>query len=67
MKNLKFHIETASIRILDIFGNVIKTLIMDGASGKRIVNLDNLSPGIYLLESLTNDKRKEIVKFTIIN
>ncbi len=60
-------IETASIRILDIFGNVIKTLIMDGASGKRIVNLDNLSPGIYLLESLTNDKRKEIVKFTIIN
>jgi len=59
-------IETASIRIMDIFGKVTNSFSMNPKSGKKIINLDNLSPGIYLLESLTSDIKKETVKFTII-
>lgn len=60
-------VETASIRIMDIFGKVINSFSMSPKSGKRNINVDNLSPGIYLLESLTNDGIKETVKFNIIN
>lgn len=59
-------VENVSVRIIDIFGKVISSCSLNKILVKSIIKLDTFSPGIYLIEVITEGSKKEAIKFTVI-
>lgn len=57
----------AELRLLDIEGNLIETIIVNKMQGQEVVNTSNWIPGVYIATLNTRTKKLQNIKFAIVN